>query len=162
MPSREGYTPLRLFGKALPVYGKVASCTWQDLLLCVRKQPHSFHLDFSTYLADRPGPNLYVHRICQDDGSCIIPHDVGPMASTHGRLRKSSVRPLGRCRAGRITVPCPRRPVDTLRTFLGYNFSKHCLALPDVSGNVVRALPIGYVTSSRSLLCHEIHVFARH
>jgi hypothetical protein len=59
--------------------------------------------------------------------------------STPGFIRKSSIYPLGRCKAGHLSVPCPRKPLDVLRVVMpGANFTEHCLALPDVAQRQLR------------------------
>ena len=49
-------------------------------------------------------------------------------------IRKTSIYPMARCKAGHFSVPCPRKPLDVLRVVMpGWNFTEHCLALPDVA-----------------------------
>ncbi|CAE7350956.1 unnamed protein product, partial [Symbiodinium pilosum] len=51
---------------------------------------------------------------------------------SRGKLRASAIEPMGRCKAGTIPVPCPRRPMETLRAMLPPGSNASCLALPDV------------------------------
>ncbi|CAL1163300.1 unnamed protein product [Cladocopium goreaui] len=80
---------------------------------------------------------VYAQRFCDHVG-CYTPH-VGTFRAGKGFIRKSSIYPLGRCKAGHLSVPCPRKPLDVLRVVMpGANFTEHCLALPDVAQRQLR------------------------
>lgn len=61
----------------------------------------------------------------QGDSGCYIPRDAGTLRGGQGRLRSSAIRPLGRCKAGHISVPCPHKPLETLQaTMPEVNFTR--------------------------------------
>lgn len=92
-------------------------------------------LDASSYVDDGPGDHVFVHQICQEDGSgCTIPEGEGPLRSAGGRLRKDAIRPLGQCLIGDLRVPCPRKPVETIRAMAHSGLGLACLALPNAMG----------------------------
>ncbi|CAE8705170.1 unnamed protein product [Polarella glacialis] len=104
-----------------------------DLLLCIRKNP-SMVLDVQSYITHPGfGDMVHVQRFCPDgegSGTCYVP-SAGAFWPAHGRLRRSHIQPLGRCRSGRISVPCPRRPLETLKAFWD-DLNSTCIAVPDV------------------------------
>ncbi|CAL1163298.1 unnamed protein product [Cladocopium goreaui] len=116
----------------------------EDLMLCTRKNPEMV-LDLATYVRGN-GPSVFAQRYCvpalPGDSGCYIPR-AGTLRGGQGRLRSSAIRPLGRCKAGHISVPCPHKPLETLQaTMPEVNFTRHCLALPDV----VKRQQRGYLT----------------
>ena len=111
-----------------------------DLFLCVRQNPR-VTLDIATYLSQ--GSVAYAQRYCVYHHatalSCWIPHE-NTFRGSRGRLRVSAIRPLGRCKAGSFSVPCPHRPLETLRAMMPENYSASCIALPDVPQRQKRSL----------------------
>ena len=105
-----------------------------DLFLCLRTDP-KVTLDIATYITE--GPLAYAQKYCLQSTAltapvCWIARD-STFRGNQGRLRVSSIRPLGRCKAGSFSVPCPRKPLDTLRaTMISVNFTGSCVAWPDV------------------------------
>ncbi|CAJ1339347.1 unnamed protein product [Effrenium voratum] len=129
----------------------------EDLMLCVRHNPHMV-LDIATYImAER---SVYAQRYCPPSrrllgeplkrqlSACWVPRNRGTLKANFGRLARRAILPLGRCRAGHLAVPCPRRPLETLKaTMPGVNFSQHCLAFPDVARRRAR----GYASDQQWL-----------
>ena len=114
----------------------------EDLMLCTRRNP-DVALDMATYIIE-PGHSVFSQRFCDglSEPACYIPRTVGSLRARQGRLRKSAIHPMGRCRAGRFSVPCPHRPLETLRaTMVARNFTRDCVALPDLRERKLR----GYV-----------------
>ena len=111
----------------------------EDLMLCTRRDP-DVALDIATYIIE-PGRSVFSQRYCAgiSDPGCYIPRSVGTLSARQGRLRKSAIHPMGRCRAGRFSVPCPHRPLETLRaTMVSRNFTRDCPALPDLQERKLR------------------------
>lgn len=108
----------------------------EDLILCTRQKP-AISLDIGSYIIGGHQV-VYAQRFCDHVG-CYIPRDVGTFRTGKGFIRKSSIYPLGRCKAGHLSVPCPRKPLDVLRVVMpGWNFTEQCLALPDVAQRRLR------------------------
>lgn len=125
----------------------------KDLLYCVRTSPAYMLLDVTSYVAGAPGPHVFVHRVCGAaastcaDGACgaapasfdagqgcVVPGGLGPLRPGGGLLRKESIYPFAKCLAGDITVPCPRRPLDTIHAMVHSGLEAGCIALPTVCG----------------------------
>jgi len=125
----------------------------RDLLYCIRQSPAYMLLDVTSYLNLPSSPSLFVHRICGSGNGnsnnssssftaehvvagrgCAVPGGIGPLQAAAGILSKSSVLPLGRCRAGNISVPCPRRPLDTILAMVHSGLDASCIALPTAHG----------------------------
>eukprot|EP00439_Symbiodinium_sp_Y106_P044945 s1813_g5.t1 len=106
-----------------------------DLFLCTRAGP-KVTLDIATYIVE--GPTAHAQKYClpgAPSGSgfgCWFPQHDGTFRGSRGRLRVSAIRPLGRCKAGHLSVPCPRKPLETLRATMMVNFTNSCVALPDI------------------------------
>ena len=49
------------------------------------------------------------------EAGCYVPWDAGTFRYAHGRLRKKAIHPMRRCRAGHFSVPCPAKPLETLK-----------------------------------------------
>ncbi|CAK9009382.1 unnamed protein product [Durusdinium trenchii] len=112
-----------------------AALAREDLLLCTRTNPR-ISLDMGSYiLGDR---SIYVQRYCVgdvmgQDWGCYIPR-LGTLRTRGGRLPRAAIYPLQRCKCGSFSVPCPARPLEVLKaTMPGWNFSEHCLPLPDIA-----------------------------
>ena len=102
-----------------------------DLLMCTRKNP-KVSLDIATYITE--GSVAYAQKYCvagHGISGCWYPHE-GTLYQGLGKLRTSAIRPLGRCKAGSISVPCPRKPMEILKAVLPMDSNASCLALPDV------------------------------
>lgn len=104
--------------------------TRKDLLYCVRRTPAYVMLDVTSYVSDEALDDVYIHRICDGTDSCWIPA-VGPLQQAAGRLAKSAIRPLQRCLAQDRPVPCPNRPLETIKAMSHSGLSPRCIALPD-------------------------------
>ncbi|CAE7271183.1 unnamed protein product, partial [Symbiodinium microadriaticum] len=108
----------------------------RDLFLCTRTNP-KVTLDIATYITE--GPIAIAQKYCPGAGiGCWIPRNDGSFRGSQGRLRVSAIRPFGRCKAGDISVPCPRNPLETLRATTPINFTKNCVALPDTKQRLDR------------------------
>ena len=108
-----------------------------DVLMCYRKNP-TLSLDLSTYITE--GSIVYAQKYCikrGDGAGCWYPHE-GTFYQGHGKLRAAAIRPLGRCKAGSGSVPCPRKPLETLKAVFPPWFNVTCAALPDVELRVQR------------------------
>lgn len=46
---------------------------------------------------------------------CYVPRGAGTLQHGLGRLRKSAIHPMRQCRAGHFSVPCPAKPLETLK-----------------------------------------------
>jgi len=108
----------------------------EDLILCTRRNPEIV-LDIATYVIDK-GQSVYAQRYCTNDlhggAGCYVPRDSGTLRAFFGRLRKSAIHPLQRCKAYDSWVPCPVNPLETLKaTMKATNFTRHCVAFPDVA-----------------------------
>ena len=103
--------------------------------MCTRAGP-KVTLDIATYIVE--GPTAHAQKYClpgAPSGSgfgCWFPQHDGTFRGSRGRLRVSAIRPLGRCKAGHLSVPCPRKPLETLRATMMVNFTNSCVALPDI------------------------------
>ena len=103
---------------------------------CAPETSPKVTLDIATYIVE--GPIAYAQQYCLPgalSGSgfgCWLPQNDGTFRGSRGRLRVSAIRPLGRCKAGHLSVPCPRKPLETLRATMIVNFSSSCVALPDI------------------------------
>ncbi|CAE7535744.1 LNX2 [Symbiodinium natans] len=108
-----------------------------DVLMCSRKNP-DVSLDIATYVTE--GSIVYAQKYClpHNLGSgCWLPHE-GTFHQSRGKLRAAAIRPLGRCKAGAISVPCPRRPLEALKASLPSTANVTCIALPDVAQRLQR------------------------
>ena len=106
-----------------------------DVLMCARRNP-TITLDIFTYITD--GPVVYAQKYCipRERGSgCWFPHD-GTFHRGHGKLRVSAIRPLGQCKAGSLSVPCPRKPLEALKASAALFTNISCVALPDVADRI--------------------------
>eukprot|EP00931_Biecheleriopsis_adriatica_P040328 TRINITY_DN23108_c0_g1_i2.p1 TRINITY_DN23108_c0_g1~~TRINITY_DN23108_c0_g1_i2.p1 ORF type:complete len:381 (+),score=48.66 TRINITY_DN23108_c0_g1_i2:125-1267(+) len=123
----------------------------QDLVLCVRHEPPMV-LDITSYITGPDtGGSVHVQEFCgrkpklgsgPRQPTCEVPHNIGVFRSMKGRLRKAAIHPMGHCRAGHISVPCPRRPMETLQAMFHLtNVTATCMALPDVAARQNRDLP---------------------
>ncbi|OLQ04133.1 hypothetical protein AK812_SmicGene12848 [Symbiodinium microadriaticum] len=114
-----------------------------DLWLCTRTDP-KVTLDIATYIID--GPIAYAQQYCLPSSHsalrsrCWFPQNDGTFRGSRGRLRVSAIRPLKRCKAGHLSVPCPREPLETLRATMNVNFTGSCVALPDIEQRLERDL----------------------
>ena len=114
-----------------------------DLWLCTRTDP-KVTLDIATYIID--GPIAYAQKYCLPSSHsalrsrCWFPQNDGTFRGSRGRLRISAIRPLKRCKAGHLSVPCPREPLETLRATMTVNFTGSCVALPDIEQRLERDL----------------------
>eukprot|EP00931_Biecheleriopsis_adriatica_P075502 TRINITY_DN49350_c0_g1_i1.p1 TRINITY_DN49350_c0_g1~~TRINITY_DN49350_c0_g1_i1.p1 ORF type:complete len:222 (+),score=41.63 TRINITY_DN49350_c0_g1_i1:181-846(+) len=119
----------------------------RDLLYCVRLEPAYMMLDVTSYITGTPEPHVFVHRVCgpavadspkypaiSAGPGCAVPENVGPLRHGGGVLAKSAIHPLGRCRAQSISVPCPHRPLETIRAMVHSGLDPGCIALPDARG----------------------------
>eukprot|EP00439_Symbiodinium_sp_Y106_P014573 s718_g2.t1 len=108
----------------------------RDLFLCTRTNPR-VTLDIATYITE--GRIAFAQQYCPGDGiGCWIPRTDGSFRGSQGRLRVSAIKPFGRCKAGDLSVPCPRKPLEALRAMTGINFTKSCVALPDIKERLDR------------------------
>ena len=103
--------------------------------MCARRNP-TITLDIFTYITD--GPVVYAQKYCipRERGSgCWFPHD-GTFHRGHGKLRVAAIRPLGQCKAGFLSVPCPRKPLEALKASAALFTNISCVALPDVADRI--------------------------
>lgn len=84
-------------------------------------------LDVTSYIIGEDF--VYVHRVCRET-FCEFP-SVGPLKSVDGRLRRDAIQPLRRCLAKDRTVPCPARPLETIKAMAHSALKPNCIALPD-------------------------------
>lgn len=121
----------------------------RDLLYCIRTSPGYMLLDITSYIKDTPGPYVFVHRVCNDarrEGGmafnhsliagegCYVPTNIGPLRGGGGLLRRDSILPPTQCCAGKLSVPCPRRPLETIEAMVHSGLEASCISLPTTRG----------------------------
>lgn len=116
----------------------------RDLLYCMRLSPAYMLVDISSYITGAPGTDVFIHRFCgglaveenslDDQGTCEILKHIGPLQHNGGLLPKSAIHPLGRCRAAGISVPCPSKPLETIKAMIHSGLNAGCVALPTTVG----------------------------
>ncbi|CAE7752153.1 DEGP10 [Symbiodinium necroappetens] len=107
----------------------------EDMLMCTKGNPR-VDLDIATYITE--GSVLFAQKYClpQSLGSaCWFPDD-GTFHGSRGKLRVAAVRPLGRCKAGTLSIPCPRKPLEVLKASSPPWANISCVALPDVADRI--------------------------
>ena len=103
-----------------------------DLLMCVKRNP-TIYLDIFTYITD--GSVVYAQKYCIQGSGCWFPNE-GTFSGGHGKLRVAAIRPLGQCKAGSLSVPCPRKPLEALKASAPTYTNVSCVALPDVADRI--------------------------
>jgi len=103
-------------------------------------------VDISSYINGASGSEVFVHRVCggkaidgTEDGrlleeACHVPEGVGPLRHNGGVLAKDVIRPLSRCRANGLSIPCPRRPLESIAAMVHSGLDVSCIALPTTKG----------------------------
>ena len=107
----------------------------EDMLMCTKGNPR-VDLDIATYITE--GSVLFAQKYCLPQGlgaDCWVSHD-GTFHGSRGKLRLAAVRPLGRCKAGTLSVPCPRKPLEVLKASSPPYANMSCVALPDVADRI--------------------------
>jgi len=90
--------------------------------------------DFTSYIFGAAGPYAFVHRVCDDSGDCQVPPGEGPLKHGGGLLRQGAIRPLARCRADHLVLPCPQEPLETIVAMVHSGLNTSCIALPTALG----------------------------
>ena len=107
----------------------------EDMLMCTKGNPRG-DLDIATYITE--GSVLFAQKYCLPKGlgaDCWVSHD-GSFHGSRDKLRLAAVRPLGRCKAGTLSVPCPRKPLEARKASSPPYANMRKVALPDVADRI--------------------------
>ena len=109
---------------------------------------HALQVQLHRYQVDTARGIAFLQRV-RDSQRERRPGGVAPWAGLpNSSLQLSKIRPLARCRAYEISVPCPRRAISILEESKEY---KRCLAIPQVTW-----VRVGLDSRNRDLVLHGI------
>eukprot|EP00397_Hematodinium_sp_SG-2012_P044852 GEMP01050197.1.p1 GENE.GEMP01050197.1~~GEMP01050197.1.p1 ORF type:complete len:385 (+),score=83.27 GEMP01050197.1:265-1419(+) len=115
-----------------------------DIMYCLKKVGQDrgglMILDMSSIIMPPGETDAFVFRNCENNGTCIVPPDVGPLKLYNGTVPQAAIRATRRCKALTTSVPCPDDIEVSLHAMVyngkeSYVF-KNCIVLPFM-GNVM-------------------------
>lgn len=105
---------------------------------------HALQVQLHRYQVDRARGVAYLQKVRERRPNAVMPWAWLPNSS----MDLSKIRPLARCRAYEIAVPCPRKAIWILERSGEYD---RCLAIPQVTW-----VRVGLDNRNRDLVLHGI------